>query len=135
MNVTYATIASTSGTPMTEVPAMFRNGMTPVRFMNSTMKKIVVRIGRNRLPSFLPRRSSAMFTRTRSRPISTRLWKRPGHDAHAARAEPEDEEQRDDGDELRTSVIRLISNGVPSNSNAAGKNSIDRRTVEATFVG
>ena len=43
----------------------------PVRFMNRIMKKIVVRIGRKRLPSFLPSRSSAML-RGRSRGPSRR---------------------------------------------------------------
>ena len=63
---------------MIAVPAMFRNGMTPVMFMNRIMKNIVVRIGRNRSPSFLPSRSCAMLVRTKPRPISTRLWNRPG---------------------------------------------------------
>ncbi len=63
---------------MTLVPAMLSGGMIPVMFMKRIMKNIVVRMGRKRWPSFLPSRSSAMLTRTKSSPISTMLWKRPG---------------------------------------------------------
>ena len=70
--------ASSSGTPITEVLAMLNPGMVPVRFIARIMKKKVVRIGRKRRPSFLPSRSSAMPTRTKSSPISMSDCPRPG---------------------------------------------------------
>lgn len=68
--------------------------MMPVMFANSTMKKMVVRIGRKRSPSLRPSRSCAMPPRTKPRPIST-TSEAPGDDAHATRADPEDEDDHD----------------------------------------
>ena len=108
---------------MTDVPAMFRTGMMPVRFMNSTMKKIVVRIGRKRLPSFLPSRSSAMLTRTKSRPISTRLCKRPGTSFMRRVPSQKTRMRTSDRRGTRIMMIRLICEPVPSKRTASGKNS------------
>ena len=54
-----------SGTAMIAVPAMFRNGMMPVMFMNRIMKNIVVRIGRNAIAVLLAEQVVAMLTRTK----------------------------------------------------------------------
>ena len=106
----------------------------PVRFMNRTMKKIVVRIGRNRLPSFLPSRSSAMFTRTKSRPISTRLWNRPG--TSFMRRVPSQKTIRsgDDRDEADQHDAVDLEGGALEEERG-GEELVDRRTVEATIVG
>ncbi len=43
------------GRPITDVPAMFRNGMTPVMLKKKIEKKIVVMIPTYFFPSFSPR--------------------------------------------------------------------------------
>ena len=52
---TYTQSAKMIGRPITEVPAMLRNGITPVMLKTKTAKKIVVIIGTYFLPSFSPR--------------------------------------------------------------------------------
>jgi len=123
MNVMYEITASVSGTPMTLVPAMLRPGMMPVMFIVKIMKNIVVSSGRNRLPSTLPRRSSAMLTRTKSRAISTRLWNRPGT-TRMLRVPIQNTAIRTTTAKRRISMIRFMSNPVPSNRTMSGKNSV-----------
>src|SRR6218665_922170 len=63
-----------------------------------------------------------MLTRTRSRPISIRLWKRPG--TTFIRRVPSKKSRSSAATAInRTSMIRLISNGVPTNHRGSGKNS------------
>ena len=119
---------------MTEVPAMFRNGMMPVRFMNSTMKKIVVSSGRKRRPSFLPSRSSAMLTRTKSRPISTIDWKRPGMSFMRRVPSQKTRSEREGGEKPDRSMIRLNSKATDGEQ-GRGEELVDRGTVEASIIG
>ena len=54
-----------------------------------------------------------------------------GHDAACLRVPSQKTRSSATTATKRTSMIRLISNGVPSKRTAGGKNSVDRRTVEA----
>jgi hypothetical protein len=101
---------------------MLSPGIIPVRFINRTMKKMEVMSGKNRLPSFFPRMSSAMFTRTSSSPISTRLWKRPG--IRLMRRVPSQKMRTIAMTAIkRINTMRFISKSVPAKKTASGKNS------------
>jgi hypothetical protein len=113
---------------MIAVPAMFRNGMMPVRLKNRIMKKIVVRIGRNRWPSFLPRRSSAMLT-GRSRGPSRRSLEPAGDETHVARAEPEEEHERDRRQEL--DQVDARDGDSRDREENVREELVDRRAVES----
>ena len=60
------------------------------------MKKIVVRTGRNRLPSFLPSVSNTIVLRTKSEHVLERGLTAGRDQLHAAGAEPEPEDERED---------------------------------------
>jgi hypothetical protein len=101
---------------------MLRNGITPVMLKKRVAKKIVVMTEAYFLPSFSPRISMEIEFRQKSRPISRRLWKRPG--TSLARRAPMTKIARIAmAATKRTRMIRLISNGVPSKKMAGGKKS------------
>ena len=70
MKTKYPTMASTRGIPTRALGEMLRPGITEGRFIAKIRKNMVASTGKKRRPSFLPRISSAMFTRTKSSAIS-----------------------------------------------------------------
>lgn len=122
MYMTYTHSASITGRPISEVPAMLRNGMTPVMLKAKIAKKIVVRRA-TYFPAFsLPMMSSATLTRTKSSRSSAMFWPRLGT-RRARRAAITMTVSSTATATKRTTWMRLISKIVPSNQMGGGKNS------------
>ena len=108
--------------PMSAVLAMRNGGMMPVRFSPSVRKKIVIRIGMNRLPSFSPSVLMTMLLRTNPSTDSRAACPRPG--TTFIRRVPSTRMSTSTATtSRRMSMTRLSSNGVPAKRTAPGKNS------------
>lgn len=97
--------------------------MEPERLNARTLQKIVVMIDRYLRECSLPRISSTICTRTKSRTYSIALWNRPGT-SEARRAATTNTTSRAIVMTARMIQMRSIWNGVPSKRIADGKKSL-----------
>ena len=115
--------------PMSPVLAIWSPGTVPVRLSPRVRKKIVIRIGMNRLPSFSPSVSMTMPLRTKSIDELERRLTAVGNQLQVARAEPE--EQHDNGDREQSNEQDPVQARTACPGTAQpGEEFVDRGTLE-----